>query len=360
MCMTSIRNVTLPLLMLLVLAGTLVACGGGGGSIGQAIDDADLGDSLGGGGLGDAIGGDDHTGEPVKGDYALSETWDLSGPLGSGRTLGDVVTDLLVLELAARVPAEGAIEAIDGLVRPIIKREVDGLMPEALRPDSPLMTALAQTLASVEVVSELRLEDGGLAHDLKGTERILALSFSSGEERIVMTPDELFSSAGLAIEADWIAQARGDGRSIQVDDHHIELRYGALVLAIVEVLLGETREALAASVADAIECRPLVGALLDGRDEFRVEVAGVEHDLGADALVGACQSLTAQLAARALGLFALDAKVVVGGEVLFTDEDGDGLADTLRSGEDFGGYVAVAPEFIAPRLRVRFEGVRLE
>jgi hypothetical protein len=146
-----INMFTISALMIAGLSG-LGACGGG-------LDDVNVGDTVGGGGIGDAIGGDGHTGEPVKGRYDVSGTWDLSSPISANRTLGDALTDIVVLTLADPIPSSSAEEKIDGLLREPIKALVDANAPEALRPDSPLMVALAQLLASVEVTSELDMED---------------------------------------------------------------------------------------------------------------------------------------------------------------------------------------------------------
>ena len=179
---------------LCVLAGfvsLLTACGGGG-----------PGDTLGGGGLGDTVGGDEHTGEPAKGDYVVQSTWDLSAPLSSDRTVGDVVADALILELAGKIPSDSAIEKIDAVVRPPIRREVDANTPAILQPDSELMMSLAGTLASVEVMSELELRDGGLLDDIKGTERIVAFGLEHHGQSYVVTPDEI---TGTVVEfaAEW-------------------------------------------------------------------------------------------------------------------------------------------------------------
>jgi hypothetical protein len=309
--------------------------------------------------VGDTIGGDDHTGEPAKGSYAVSGTWDLSSPISSERTLGDVFTDALVLNLVSKIPSESAVEKVDGIIRPVIKREVDGNAPAALRPDSELMQSLAGTLASVDVMSELTLQDGGLLQDLRGTERIVAFGFEHEGQSFLVTPDEL-ADRGVAVEATWAAQATSDGGSLEVDAHRFELRYGQLVLWLLTNVLEQENAALVDQVTDSLECQVIVGALLNGGDGWTIEVAGREYGFDAQELASHCETARELLVGRALGMFALDAKVEVGGTVEFIDEDGDGRAERLVSGPDYGGFVGVAPEFIAPRLAVSFEATRLE
>lgn len=344
----------------MMLTTALAGCTGSGSGIKQTIDDANLGDRVGGGGLGDTLGGDEHTGEPAKGRFAVSGTWDLSSPLSAERTVGDIVTDALVVELAAHIPSERAVEKLDGLLRPVIKREVNRRAPAALKPDSELMEELTRTLASVEVVSELHLEDGGLLSDLRGEEHIVAFGFEKDGEFFQVTPEELPLGQLTAIETSWVAQARRDGSSLAVDDHRLELRFGALVLWLLDNVLERDPTGLTEQMTRALDCNTLFAPLLNDQGELEVEVAGVEYGFNARRLDETCSRVGRLLKDRALGMFALDARVEMGGIVHFEDEDGDGRADRLVSGEDFGGFVGVAPEFIAPRLKVSFVGERLE
>ncbi len=345
---TSLTTLITILVLGLAAAG-LSACGG-----------ANVGDHVGGGGVGDTIGGDEHTGEPVKGEFAVTGTWDLSSPISADRTVGDAFADALVLKLAEKIPSESAVEKVDAVVRPVIKREVDGNAPEALRPDSELMRALTATLASVEVLSELQLQDGGLTNDLRGTERIVAFGFSHDGQSFMVTPDEITQDLGVHVEASWAAQAEGDGRSIDVENHRFELRFGDLVLWLLTNVLEQANAPLVDAVTESLECQVIVGALLDGREGLFVEVGGREYGFDAQELGSHCETARGLLVDRALGMFALDAKVEVGGTVTFLDDDGDDRADRLISGPDYGGFVGVAPEFIAPRLSVSFEATRVE
>ncbi len=337
-----------------------MGCGKDGGSLRDAAADANLGDMVGGGGLGDTIGGDEHSGEPAKGRFSVSSTWDLSAPLGARHTLGDVFTDVLVSQLASTIPSDGAVERIDDLVRPTIKAQVDALAPEALRPDSPLMEDLARSLAQVELVSELTLEDGGLTNDLKGTERVMVLRFDNGQEVIQATPDEIFSTDMAHIESTWKAQANGDGQSLDVAGHRVEIRFGQLVQWVLENALEQDGAALVRQNLQVLECDSIVDGLLGEHSELGFEVGGQRYGMERPEIVEACQRAKEALGDRALGLFALDTRVEVGGTVLMVDEDGDGQAEALTHGPDFGGFVAVAPRAIAPRLTVRFEATRID
>lgn len=348
-------NLTTRRLLISLIAVTaalsVAACGGSGGGIG---------DSLGGGSLGDTVGGDEHTGEPVKGKYEVSGTWDMSSPISSERTLGDVFVEALILQLADSIPSDSAVEKLDEVVRPTIKSEIDGLAPPVLRPDSELMQSLAGTLASVDVMSELDLEDGGLRDDLSGSEKIVAFGFHHEGETTTVTPEELsMEPSRVYIAATWEAQAQGDGSSIEVDAHPFELRFGELVEWVVTNSLEAHHPELAQEVSNALACNTIVERLLGGGEGLFVTVAGEEYGFDAEHIGGACEAVRGTLVQRALGLFALDAKVVAGGTVRFIDEDGDGKADILMSGENYGGHIAVAPEYIAPRLAVQFEAVRV-
>jgi hypothetical protein len=314
----------------------------------------------GGGSVGDSLGGDEHTGEEVKGEYTVEGTWSLGSPISADRTVGDVLADAIILKLAEQIPSDTALAKIDGVIRPVIKAQVDARAPAELQPDSALMVALAKTLGAVQVTSELELTDGGLLDDIRGTERITAFGFEHEGETFMVAPGDISAQAGVDLEASWAGMANAQGSALEVDAHPFEIRYGDLVVWVLTNVLEEANAPLATQAVEAVECSSIVEALLGGADELTFEVAGVDYGFGSEALTGYCGTARELLVDRALGLFALDAKVEVGGTVAFLDEDGDGTAERLVSGPDYGGFVGVAPEFIAPRVAVSFEATRVE
>src|SRR5688572_2890267 len=80
--------------------------------------------------------------------YAAHGVWDLSGPITAERTLGTVVTDLLVDQIVslAGIPSllvdEGR-DVVRDLVGTKVKSLVDQSVPAPLRPNSDLMRKLA-------------------------------------------------------------------------------------------------------------------------------------------------------------------------------------------------------------------------
>src|SRR6185369_2614160 len=109
--------------------------------------------------------GGGHDSRPVgplsyAGVYDSDGVWDLSGPITAKRTLGDVVSDLLIEEIvgAAGVPSaleDQATDAVHDLVGDKVKSLVDAAAPDALKPGSDLMMKLATVLASAQVTSTI-------------------------------------------------------------------------------------------------------------------------------------------------------------------------------------------------------------
>jgi len=221
------------------------------------------------------------------------------------------------------------------------------------------MNDLSETMGSVRVISEVRLEEGSLLDDLAGTEKIVSFEFSKGNDVHVLTPDLLAEQGvpNFTIEADW--EGTEDGTALSVDEHPFELRYGNIISWLLLNVLTDHNGAELASVASAsVGCPGLVASFLDGSDGLFVEAGGEEYGLTTSGLESACESAIGNVSERAVGFFSLDAKVAAGGGVNAIDDDGDGVADRLMSATDYGGFIGVAPEPIAPRLGVTFEATR--
>ena len=295
-----------------------------------------------------------------KGNYLVEGTWDMSSPFSSERSFGDAFAELLTSKIVsgAGVPdavTEEAEELVLELIGDSVRGEVNSNTPDHLKTGSPLMDSLTETMGSVRVVSEVSLEEGSLLDDLAGSEKIVSFEFTKGQEVHVLTP-ELLAKEGVpnfTIEAEW--EGTEDGNVLSVDEHPFELRYGNIVSwVLLNVITDQGGDDLSAAAASAIGCPTLVADIVGNNDGFFVEVAGDEYGLGSDGLTSACEAAIGNVGERAVGLFTLDAKVTTGGSIQVIDADGDGKADRLESLRDYGGFISVAPEPIAPRLGVSF------
>ncbi len=317
-------------------------------------------------GCSDPLGSDDESENiDFRGNYLVEGTWDLSSPLSSQRTLGDSFAELLTREIVASagvpgVAEEEAQELVLELIGDDIRNGVDSRSPDHLDRNSDLMQELAQTLGSVRVVSEVELGEGGILDDVGGLENIQTFEFTKGQEVHVLTPELLkeMGAPDIAMQTDWEGTQTGD--TLEIDDHTFSLQYGDLVAWTVLNVIGSDANSLNAATSAAVECDVLMQDISGEDGGFFLSVADEEYGLTAIALASACDGALAKLTEKAIGVFAIDAKVTAGGNVLLLDDDGDGVADRLQSHDNFGGFIGVLPEAIAPRLGVDFEATRIE
>ena len=247
---------------ILLLAWVLPGCGddgGGGGSLNATL-------------------------APV---YQTTGTWDLSGPLGDGYTVGDVVVDLLVDEVVERaVPSafkDRARGAIDARVRVPIRTYVNQRTPMDLAPGGDSYTALAMTLAAVQVSTTLSLTGSSA---LSGTERIDAIQVPVGDDVIEVPLDALALDGEGAVVVESAVTGRVLGsRSLRLDPHRFEIRYGQLVSWLVETTLGVDLAAQSEALDAAVDCAGIAEDLVG--DGLAVEIAGQRITITASPIASA-------------------------------------------------------------------------
>jgi hypothetical protein len=162
----------------------------------------------------------------------------------------------------------------------------------------------------------------------------------------------------VTLAAAWKGKEAG-ADTLAIDPHVFELRFGRLVLWVVDNVLEEHGAAsLSAMAAALIDCRAMATALLDGKSELSFGIGIASYSVDASALEGACGAATAVVKDKALGLFDLDAGVELGGELTYRDVDGDAIADRLDSKAGSGGRLTMGGDALAPRLAVRFAALR--
>ena len=300
----------------------------------------------------------------LAGVYECQGVWDLSGPINSQRTLGDVAADLLVEEIVdrANVPAQvrdKAEEAVRAAIAAKVKTLVDTSAPPALRPDSELMKKLGVVLASTEVRSTIELT--GPPATVRGTEELRGFTFTHDGLRKSLTVDELLAGATplVTLAADWKGKETAPG-ILEIEAHDFELRVGKLVLWVVQNVLGEVGgSSLAEAAAAVVDCKAIPAGLLDGKDKLTFGVGAASYGASPALLEAGCLAMAAKLKGKALGLFDLDAGVRLGGKVQYQDQSGDPRIDRLTSQAGYGGLVTkgIHPA-LAPRVMARFEAVR--
>ena len=288
------------------------------------------------------------------GRWTSTGTWDLSGPLGNGRTLGDSVTDLLVEQTVSLLGVPSLVEdkaqlALDGAIRTHVKAVVDPFAPAELTPGGVVYDPLAMTLAQVKVHSELTLSAGKLPKSVEGTE-----TFTGFEYTYQGTPTELDATVlgkqGAPIVAEWSGKETS-ATELDIEPHDVSVQFSELVRRVTDRIIdaaGQT--ALKNQVVNAIACDQIV-ARVAASGNLTVTVAEQSYTLTSTQLRSACDTAVPIVSERVLGLIKVDSQVVVGGKVSYS-------ATRLQSGAGHGGLVTVAPAAIAPRLGVSFTAAR--
>lgn len=291
------------------------------------------------------------------GEHTATSRWNLSGPLSGGRTAGDAVADLLVDTLVgvSGVPSfleDQAHEKLSALIREDVKAVVDAHAPTELGPSGSATSVLAAALADVTVRSKLTLEPGLLPGDFKGREVVERITYEVEEERYDVFPAALLGRADVTLEAEWSGDADADAKVLDAEPHGFALHFGELVrqIALHAIDAAELGD-LASGVQDAIDCTSIVTLILGADSGLSFGVGDFTVEFDESELFGACGSTRGAAEERALGLFALDSGIVIGGKLSF-DEAG------LTSHDDFGGYVGIAPKALAPRIRASFTTTR--
>jgi hypothetical protein len=297
---------------------------------------------------------------PWVGKYAATGTWDISGPLAGNRTVGDAVADLLVDEIVKLTGVPSALEDkthefVGKAIRDHVKSVVDGNAPAELAPGGSVTKVLAASLADVTATSSIELEEGLLPGSMKGRETVTSVAYRHEGKAYTLDASEL-AGAGVSIVADWEGDEEGD-RTLEVDPHGVKIRYGELVSKVASHVVDAAGQgSLRSQVESALACDQIVTLVLGGGQGLKISVSDWSYSVGESDLKGACSSAAALLKDRALGLFALDSLLEVGGKVTWVEEGGK--ASELRSAAGFGGIVKVAPPALAPRVTVSFKATR--
>jgi len=295
--------------------------------------------------------------------YDADGVWDLSGPITAQRTLGDVVADLLIDQIVSLAGVPSAIEdqaksVVRALVGGKIKSIVDAVTPAPLKPGSDLFTKLTAVLASAQVTSTIDVYPGSAAGSVEGSEELRAFKFTfQGRTATLPVGDLLERTVPLiTLGAEWEGKQSG-ADVLVIDQHEFALRLGKMILWIVDNVLEEAGgPSLSQTAASVIDCNAITSAITGGKSSFSFGVGFLSFSVGTSSLNDGCRAATAAVAAKALGLFDMDAGVSLGGQVQALDDDADAVADRLKSLAGFGG--SVTDSAIAPRVAARFEAFR--
>ncbi len=295
------------------------------------------------------------------GTYNLSGQWNLSGPLVNGRTVGDAVSDLLVEEIVnvTGVPSfaeDDVAQFVSSAVRNPVKNTVDANAPAPLAPDGMLTAALASSLANVRIKSVLTLDTGLFPGSMEGHEVMSNIEFDSNGTSTQVPPQDLLS--GVTMEAEW-SGSEGDDGILEEEPHTVKIQFGELVRRVAATVISDAEQQnMQDQVVTSVDCPQIVNDILGGGVTFEISVSKWSYSVSNAELETACEQTKNGVHSNVLGLFASASFLEVGGNVQYKDSDYNGQADELSTSGPFGGLVSLAPEAIAPKVFLSFQGTR--
>ncbi|MGC4121634.1 MAG: hypothetical protein QM765_45060 [Myxococcales bacterium] len=297
-------------------------------------------------------------GEPQwPGTYSTTGTWDLGGPLANDRTVGDAVADLLTEQLVETLGIPSLVQdeaeaLVDKAVRPAVKAVVDPNAPKELEPGGVVYQALGATLAQIKVESELTLEKGLLPGSLKGKETFAAFSFEREGKTYVLEAKEL-NEVGVAITAEWKGQETKTN-ALEIDAHEVEIEFGELVQKIADLVVDVAGQGeLKGKVQAAVSCEQIASRISPNGTGLMVKVGDWSGGLSDQQIKDACGKAVPKIEEQVLGLFSKGTTIELGGSATY-----DAAARQLKSGDDFGGLIGIAPRPVAPRLKASVVATR--
>lgn len=288
------------------------------------------------------------------GSYALESRWDLSGPIGADRSVSDVAADLVVEVVVDAISPPSSLEdeargAVHDAIGSEVRSYVETQLPPELQAGSPLLAALGTTLAQVTVDSELTLvgEDS-----FGGSETISLVRVPGATGEVTLSASEL-DPYGLSLGASWDGERDGTD-SLRVEPYEVQLRYGHLVLWVLETALGYAG-ASSAPVEAALDCEVMADQIFGSSSQVVLGAVTVSRGQ----FVGSCGEVRTAAATRALGVFS-EGVVALDGRVRLVDGDADLVADRLESISGYDGIVLLTglPDALAPRVAVTMSGDR--
>lgn len=289
----------------------------------------------------------------LDGEYVTTGVWDLSAPFGRDG-IGGAFADLLIEEsVKPVVPGlleEEAIDLTSTLARGPIKDLVESQLPPELKEDGEVLLGLKRLLPQVNVETTMNFQE-----DERASEMVTQLSFTVGDDQILLSSEQL--PPGVSLAADIEGDRKGRDR-MELEPYNLELRFGELILILVDVALEHDAAGLNAQTQNAIACAQIVEAITNADGNFGFEVAGRDFSISGSALRATCDALKDALSQYALGLARLDSGLQLEGQITLLDDDQDLIADRFSSDTEFEGRITLLPGPFEPKFAPNFMGMR--
>ncbi len=288
----------------------------------------------------------------LDGEYVTTGVWDLSAPFGRDG-IGGAFADLLIEEsVKPVVPGLLEDEAIDltsSLIRTPIKGLVESQLPSELKEDGEVLLGLKRLLPQVNVETTMNFRDD------EASETVTQLSFTVGDDQLLLSSEQL--PPGVSLAADIEGDRKGRDR-MKLEPYNLELRFGELILILVDEALEHDAADLNAQTQNAIACAQIIEAITNADGNFGFEVAGRDFSISSADLRATCDALKETLSQYALGLARLDSGLQLEGQITLLDDDQDLIADRFSSDTEFEGRITLLPGPFEPKFAPNFMGMR--
>ncbi len=324
------------------------------------------------------------------GRFAVTSHWDFSETLEDAGTVGQI---LLQIFDAFENPGRFLVDQIINLVRQFLGGLIAGAVDfflnvfglddiiedgindfvssiDFLRQIRQAGLDLRDIVTHLEVLSTLTIGKLGSDYEVRGTDDWLGLAFywrwncaddapeDCGRIEVAIDPD---SSLGIVL-GEWQGRVVAYN-NLQIGTHTVNLRYGELILYILnEVILPVLTDGNASSMMEAIlywiDCQGLAESITgsDGEICAPLDVVCVE----ADDIASVCDSVIRTVFGFAeilLRNLEIDSVLELAGEATLVERDGDLLVDEIVDGV-FNGFVNIQDS--RSPFTATWSGVRLE
>lgn len=303
--------------------------------------------------------------ESLPGTYQSEADWDLGGPFTANQTMSQNLADLFISNVISSLGAPNSVQgelqnAISGEIRSDLAQMIEVQLPEELKGNSTLISALSADLASIHVESDVELthekdELLGL-NKIVGKETIhhMVLDTPAGEVDI---PIAELSQQAPVIESTYTTTVFQD--RMDVADQAVSIRYGTLISWAFQEGTGENPESLMREVSNALECGDFVNQLTNSVGVPEVTVAGQTYTMDLQVFTDGCAQLDASLSDKSLGMFEPNADLLISGPTSMLYGEDEGSVDRIQSADGYGGEIEGVPAVFSSLLNLSFTANRV-
>lgn len=306
------------------------------------------------------------------GRYNVTSNWDFSDALADSGAVGATIVRILNV---FQNPGRGIYDEIINLVRSAVGGIISGslntflsltglddsferLINDAVANNNALSNLqsagldLRSVVTNLEVMSVLSIGKSTSDYEFRGTDNWLGINLYwrqgcdqvadpiCGQIPIRATDGSTFADLGV-LSSSWTGRVVGYDQ-LQIDEHPITLRYGRLLIYVLnQVILPSITGGNASSLTEAFAYWINCGGLALSITGSDGEICALSACIQASQIEGFCSGTVSTLFGFADALITnleFDANIRVGGDATLIEEDSDGFVDRMEMGT-YRGYL---------------------